>query len=585
MSTKTLRKRVALGTVVALGAGLLSLVSISSANAAAGDITIAANGATGAFLTSATVSGSQGVLGTPSAVSGTTMTATLLSTGTLSVQIASATNGVVTVTGGTISAATATDNVSADGTLAGKNGAAYAVNIKPNSGVTTMTVQSYTGATATTSSSGGTLQAQIIVTVAGTSVSGAFSAAKSLINTAVVGSATNGGVDQVNATTGSSTVIPNRAKAQINFTLNDAYSVALAAGPMTATASAGGLVAFNGTLGATATPTNSADVMVDSAGSLTVTQATNDVAANVTVTIAYKGTTVATYTFNFQGEVAKVTVKGIHIARAGVTTVPVATAGVVDGNQAYEAHYYDAAGNELYPSDSATATTSVSGSTNAFVTATSIPVPASATYATPAYGQVTCAGTSLTGKGAGSDAAMQIQYVNAASGTIVKSNVWTQSCAGDADTYTAAWDKTSYTPGSIGTLTIKFKDAQGNLTHRLLNNVSTVANSATVITYAGAPAAVVVAAAYATDRAGGGTDADGTKTFQFVMGTTTGNYVAVVDAPTVDANDGVKQTVAYTIADSSTSLNDVLKGIVSLIASINKQIAALAKLVAPAKKK
>ena len=578
MSTKTLRKRVALGTVVALGAGLLSLVSVSSANAAAaGDITIAANGATGAFLTNATTSGSQGVLGTPSAVSGTTMTATLLSTGTLSVQIASATNGVVTVTGGTISAAVATDNVSADGTLAGKNGAAYAVNIKPNSGVTTMTVQSYTGATATTSSSGGTLQAQIIVTVAGTSVSGVFSAAKSLINTAVVGDATNGGVDQVNATTGSSTVIPNRAKAQINFTLNDAYGSPLASGPLTATASAGGLVAFNATVGTTATPTNSADVIVDSAASLTVTQATNDVAANVTVTIAYKGTTVATYTFNFQGEVAKVLVKGIKIARAGTTTTPTATSGVVDGNQAYEAHYYDAAGNELFPSDSKTGTNSVSGSTNAFVTANAIAIAASATYATPAYGQVTCAGTLVTGKGAGSDAAMQLQYVNASSGTIVKSNVWTQKCAGDADTYTAAWDKTSYTPGAIGTLTITFKDAQGNLTHRLVNNVSNSGDGA--ITYAGAPSAVVAAAVAATDRAGGGTDADGTKTFQFVMGTTTGNYVAVVDAPHVDAADGVKQTVAYTIADSSTSLNDVLKGIVSLIASINKQIAALAKLV------
>jgi len=42
----------------------------------------------------------------------------------------------------------------------------------------------------------------------------------------------------------------------------------------------------------------------------------------------------------------------------------------------------------------------------------------------------------------------------------------------------------------------------------------------------------------------------------------------------------VAQTLSYTIADGSTSLNDVLKGIVSLIASINKQIAALAKLVA-----
>jgi len=125
-------------------------------------------------------------------------------------------------------------------------------------------------------------------------------------------------------------------------------------------------------------------------------------------------------------------------------------------------------------------------------------------------------------------------------------------------------------------LTNTFKDLKGNLTNHNLSNVSA---STKAITYTGAPTAVVAAAVDTTDRAGQGTDADGTKTFQFVMGTTEGSYVAIVDAPSVDAADGAKQTVAYTIASGSTSLNDVLKGIVSLIASINKQIAALAKLV------
>jgi hypothetical protein len=53
----------------------------------------------------------------------------------------------------------------------------------------------------------------------------------------------------------------------------------------------------------------------------------------------------------------------------------------------------------------------------------------------------------------------------------------------------------------------------------------------------------------------------------------------LVSFPTVNAADGANQTVTYTIKSGQTSLNDVLKGIVSLIASINKQIAALAKLV------
>jgi len=59
-----------------------------------------------------------------------------------------------------------------------------------------------------------------------------------------------------------------------------------------------------------------------------------------------------------------------------------------------------------------------------------------------------------------------------------------------------------------------------------------------------------------------------------------GSYALNVDFPHVDALSGqAALQVPFTIADGSTSLNDVLKGIVSLIASINKQIAALAKLV------
>jgi len=81
-----------------------------------------------------------------------------------------------------------------------------------------------------------------------------------------------------------------------------------------------------------------------------------------------------------------------------------------------------------------------------------------------------------------------------------------------------------------------------------------------------------------------GTNADvttnGVATYKFIVGSTTGSYQAIVDFPFVDVA-GVQAgiTAGYSVADGSTSLNDVLKGIVSLIASINKQIAALAKLV------
>jgi len=76
---------------------------------------------------------------------------------------------------------------------------------------------------------------------------------------------------------------------------------------------------------------------------------------------------------------------------------------------------------------------------------------------------------------------------------------------------------------------------------------------------------------------------NGVITYKFVVGspsTDPYNGQLVVTFGDVNANGvATAQTVQYKIASGSTSLNDVLKGIVSLIASINKQIAALAKLV------
>jgi hypothetical protein len=56
-----------------------------------------------------------------------------------------------------------------------------------------------------------------------------------------------------------------------------------------------------------------------------------------------------------------------------------------------------------------------------------------------------------------------------------------------------------------------------------------------------------------------------------------GKYNAIVSYPTLAY--GAKQTVSYEVTNSGTAVSnaDVLKAIVSLIASINKQIAALQK--------
>jgi hypothetical protein len=76
---------------------------------------------------------------------------------------------------------------------------------------------------------------------------------------------------------------------------------------------------------------------------------------------------------------------------------------------------------------------------------------------------------------------------------------------------------------------------------------------------------------------------DGTRSYTFTVGGTTavtaGAYVAIVDYASLLAS--TKQSPAYKISTGSTDVSnaEVLKSIVALIASINKQIQALQKLI------
>jgi hypothetical protein len=71
---------------------------------------------------------------------------------------------------------------------------------------------------------------------------------------------------------------------------------------------------------------------------------------------------------------------------------------------------------------------------------------------------------------------------------------------------------------------------------------------------------------------------NGVKTYQFKVGSTEGSYSMSVAIP--DISTDTAKTVAYKVAGSGAVSNaDVLKSIVALIASINKQIQALQKLI------
>ena len=76
----------------------------------------------------------------------------------------------------------------------------------------------------------------------------------------------------------------------------------------------------------------------------------------------------------------------------------------------------------------------------------------------------------------------------------------------------------------------------------------------------------------------------GAKTYQFVVTQVVGDYVAIINPTEIKENNATVTaniSLPYTVKSSTTSVTneDILKSIVALIASINKQIQALQKLI------
>jgi hypothetical protein len=275
---------------------------------------------------------------------------------------------------------------------------------------------------------------------------------------------------------------------------------------------------------------------------------------STTVTISYNDVVIATKSVTFTGEVASIRVTPTAIGKTSSVNNSTATVS-----------FYDAAGNVIYPGGSSWPTsgliTDSSNPTNIVSALSLTTVPASGVIGTVGW---TCGAT------AGSSQ-VDLEYVNP-DATIIKSNVFTASCAGNAYTYSAAFDKSSYTPGEIATLTVTFKDFLGNLSN---DNSNTIAQTGyvPVISSGGLTA---VAATASTD-----VSSFGTKQYKLIVGNNTGTFTSSIDFPYVDSvNASQKATTAtLVVATSDTSLNDVLKGIVTLIGAINSQVTSLQKAV------
>jgi trimeric autotransporter adhesin len=605
MSTKTVTKRLALATVVALGAGVLSLVSTTSANAATfnydttanatpayGNMNVATQSPVLVYPAPETSAGGDGrsigllswgdIAGGNAA--GTTQTATILSTGIIVVYttmtitnsvIFKTTNGVINKDG------TCTTNCTVNGSLtqlartAGSTtSGVISVAVKPASGATAFTVAMYTDSAADTAanllagSNTGTLTlaGYITVTVATTSLAGAVSASNSgvwytglrspgstLLTTALTSDSST------LATPGS---VGNGSVGYADVRVRDAYGSAVTgAGLLQATATNGALVGFSGSAGSTTAPTSlpssTAFVAVGAAASaddytIGVAQPASAPISTV-VTFTWNGTVIGTKSFTFSGQIAKI---NLSSAVNGKTSNSTGNTVVVS--------FADAVGNTVYPT--AAYFTADAASYGGIVSGTSLSTVPSST----AVGKVTYTCGTVAGS-----TNLDVKYTNT-DGTVITSNAIKVTCSGAAVSYTAAYDKTSYKPGDIATLIVTFKDSKGNLANDI-DSITATGSLATVST-AG------LTAITSPDRLDAASN--GVIKYTYSVGSATGAFTNPVTFAYVDGvAKGLGLTasgpvaVTLTIADGSTSLNDVLKGIVSLIASINKQIAALAKLV------
>ena len=157
-------------------------------------------------------------------------------------------------------------------------------------------------------------------------------------------------------------------------------------------------------------------------------------------------------------------------------------------------------------------------------------------------------------------------------GTEIKSNVATVTVSNGATaSFTASWDKAVYAPGEIATVTITAKDANG-----VVQGTGTALAGLTdnLITNSVGFSAVGGACTSAS------TVTNGAKTCKFSASNEEGAYAWSVDLTTSPANQSaVVGTVNVKATSATVSNADVLKSIVALIASINKQIQALQKLI------
>ena len=351
--------------------------------------------------------------------------------------------------------------------------------------------------------------------------------------------------------------VANSGTSYIALYLVDVYGNQLSgAGVLSASATNGAVINWD------STPSVQSSVSYLSTRGVTgtelfVTQGTanKDKPISTTVTITLDGAAVATKTIKFTGVPAKILTKDVTVGKFAAS-----------GNTGYyKVKVQDSAGNDLAGKIVASDTTANSDAAVASI----VSAVGTATTASDGDWSALGSGTFTCVKGGVTTVTLKTT-ISSVAGTSVKQTM-TVACGGVLDTWTLAMDKAVYQPGEIATLTVTGKDALGNL----VNSNDTLGTAGVAIEYSFGGLTAITAPTGSDVF----TSAAGAKQYKFSVGTTEASFVGSFKI--AGATDTAAKTVQYKVASGTASVSnaDVLKSIVALIASINKQIQALQKLI------
>jgi hypothetical protein len=631
MSTKTIKQRIALVAVSALTAGFLSVAVAPSANA------LVSTGYLDKILMIATTADGDGTVATnvgPTADQNfsqigwlaDTRTSSLTTTGGVYTASAGATGQAlvgaklaffatgssenvtdgmsVVVTGGTISGISATGagaaitfastagtygqlnssattytqdtggtgTVPLNGNAAGhRNAVAGVFNISAAAG-STATISVYNGALITNldTATNGTLVAQWAISIVASSGVGTYAASKSdIFQQACMNNATTG-------TSGTSIFDTTSACANgqvgvVYLDLDDINGANVTSGTVTASSSAGNITSSGttttGSIIAAAT-TGFATVVDDANGQMWfyAAQPTANTAGSSVITITLNGAVIATKTISWTGDIATLAILSASSTSFAVgQSTDTSEGNIGDAGVVYVAK--DAAGSTL----NLTSHPVINTATGALVGATLSATTEQTTYAAyqtsaRGYGFSTLLvpANSLSGS-----STYSLKITNAAGATITSNTATVTVSRGATNSFDASWDKASYATGDVATLTITLKDAYGNLmaTGTPLTGLQLDTNTAGLTLFAGTPCVAT------------STVTTGVRTCKYSVLNAAGSYAYSVDVDTATPQSAMIGTVKVADSTGSVSNADVLKSIVALIASINKQIQALQKLI------